>query len=78
MKYEHKYLCKENDNFIAACFIEGVQGYDENIGELDEIHIGCDDLPSHGATVIGIADLKEALNMFGYDLVRIDNHQCKE
>ena len=57
-----RYDCEENDNYIM------VRSED---GELDEIGVGCEWLPEHGETVIGIKDLNNALGKMGYKIMRV-------
>lgn len=63
------YNCEENDNTIKLWLEDD---------ELDEIHIGCELLPSDGYSVIGFKDLSKALGKAGYEIVRASIDKRKE
>jgi len=60
------YDCMANDNSIK---IRKIQNTADAPMVLDELLIGCKDVPSDGWSVIGYEDLKNALNLVGYDIV---------
>ena len=66
MKYNKEYVCKDNYCFIGAVEVNG---------ELDEIHVGMD--KSTGKVVVSIEDLSEALEFFGYILIRVDEYKAR-
>jgi len=56
------YYCKENDNVIRVKTGE--------CGSIDEIQVGCADAPSYGHSVVGFNDLRSALSIAGYKIVK--------
>ena len=61
MEADVEYYCKENDNAIMIQLEDG---------ELDEICVGCRDLPTYGFSVVGRKDLDKALGLAGYKIVK--------
>ena len=54
-----RHQCKENDNCILLCLVDG---------ELDEIQVG--DVLQETQVIIGVKDLEAALKSVGYRVTR--------